>query len=328
LANLHLRTAGRVLLRLSSFAATNFRQLKKQIATIPWELYLPAGAVPACHAACRSSRLYHSQAVNQHVTEVISSQWQKLGITPFQTPEQAVFIRIAQDQVTVSLDSSGANLYRRGLKTHHSPAPLRETLAAGILALAGYDPRRPLADPMCGSGTFALEAALMAKRIPPGRFRTFPFMQWPAFRPRQWHFILSRADSKAVQYSAPHILAADRDASACRQLADCVARHQLDDAVQVQWRDFFDPSVLASTASLSGLVVLNPPYGRRLKPDNTIDGFYQAIGRQLCNGYPGWNLALVVPKARLADLLPFATQPTPLIHGGLELTLLTGTIPK
>lgn len=327
-ANLYVRTAGRLLMRLAGFYATNFRQFKKQADDLPWELYLPAGIIPAVHATCRHSRLYHSQAVEQRMAELIAEHWKKHSVTVRGPLGQTLFIRIEHDEVTLSLDSSGANLYRRGLKQHHSPAPLRETLAAGILLAGGYHPHRPLADPMCGSGTFALEAALMAKQIPPGFHRKFAFMDWPAFKQRQWDYYTTEAANRRITATEPLIHASDRDEKACRDLTQCIRRHRLDDAVSVRRKDFFDPPEHRNTASPPGLVVLNPPYGKRLKTDDPIESLYKTIGDQLLSQYPAWRLAMVVPKPRLACLLPFSVNTRPLVHGGLNLALLTGRIPK
>ena len=327
-ANLHLRTASRILMRLCDFTATNFRQLDRQIAALPWELYLPTGEIPAVNVTCRHSRLYHSKAVAEDVSKSIAAYWQETGIGAADLKTQTLFVRIENDHATFSLDSSGANLYRRGLKKHSGSAPLRETLAAGILYLADYDPRQPLADPMCGSGTFALEAALMARQIPPGRHRSFAFMQWPAFKERQWQYMLNQADQRTAPLAAPMIMASDQDPAACRQLAQCAARFALDDAITVRREDFFDPGDDMPPASAPGLVVLNPPYGLRLKPQGGIGSFYTAIGRQMKSQYPGWRFALVTPHPDIADLIPFAARRTPLFHGGLKLTLLSGEIPE
>lgn len=327
-ANLHVRTAGRFLLRLTSFSATNFRQFEKKAASLPWELFLTVGTVPSVKVTCRRSRLYHSQAVAQRMATLMAGHWEKLGISVRSDLNQTLFIRIEKDRIAFSLDSSGANLYQRGLKTHHSPAPLRETLAAAILLAGGYQSRRPLADPMCGSGTFTLEAALMAKEIPPGFHRKFAFMDWPAFGPSQWHYFLAEAAGMRRQCTAPLILASDQDEAICRKLSHCVDRYQLDDAVTVRQQNFFTPPSDPSPVSPPGLVVLNPPYGRRLKADQPIASFYKAIGIQLQNRYPGWRLAMVVPNPRFARLMPFTVTTRPLVHGGLNLTLLTGRIPK
>lgn len=327
LANLHLRTAGRILLRLDTFKATNFRELSRKAGAVAWALYLPWGHLPACKVSAHHSRLYHTGAVAQRVEEAIASYWRDLGSEPKRHREQTLFVRLDHDVATLSLDSSGPNLYQRGLKSHRARAPLRETLAAGILHLADYRPGRPLLDPMCGAGTFSLEAALMAKQIPPGSQRDFAFMQWPAFRVRQWQHLKKVARQTTAFVEQPSILASDSDSNACRHLTDCLRRNQLDDAVEVRHQDFFGMHLNDTPFKKPGLVVLNPPYGQRLSLSEPLDAFYQRIGDKLRRDFGGWRAALIVPKPDLRHRIAFPLTPTPIVHGGLELTLLVGPIP-
>lgn len=324
-ANLQLRTAGRVLLRLAVFKATGFRRLEKQIRELPWSLYLPRGAIPRFNVSTRHSRLYHTQAVARHIGDSLSGHWSALGIEPVSGDDQTLHVRLVDDRVTLSLDSSGPNLYRRGLKTHAVRAPLRETLAAIILKIAGYRPDRPLVDPMCGAGTFSLEAALMAKSIPPGLHRHFAFMQWPAFRPAQWNHLCKAAGSRIRILDQPLIWASDIDGAACEKLARCVTQNGLDDAVRVETMDFF--SLLpAQVTDRPGLLVFNPPFGRRLRPDAAVGDLYQRIALKLRRDFRGWRAALLVPGRRLARSLNLPFKADDLEHGGLKLTLLTGRL--
>ena len=324
-ANLHLRAAGRILMRVAAFKVTNFNQLAKHLTDIQWALYLPQGAVPACKVTARHSRLYHSRAVADQAASAIGDYWTSLGVPSHQADDQTLYLRLDQDLLVLSLDSSGANLYQRGLKTHSTRAPLRETTAAAILRMAGYHPDRPLLDPMCGAGTFSLEAALMAKAQAPGLHRSFAFMQWPAFRPPQWHFLKGRAVQQIRELQHPSIQASDIDARGCEVLAACVQRNGLQDAVKVTCRDFFNLSSEACVGG-PGLIVLNPPYGRRLNPDQAPARFYNLIGKKLKQTFTGWQVALIVPHLRLAETIPLKLEHLNLQHGGLRLTLLTGTI--
>lgn len=326
-ANLHVRTAGRFLLRLVDFKATNFRQLEKACSAFAWDRYLPPGAVPACKVAAHRSRLYHTRAVTRHAAGAIARYWRQRDVPVAGAAGQTLFIRLEDDRVGLSLDASGPNLYRRGLKTHGGRAPLRETLAAAILQLAGYDPIRPLVDPMCGAGTFSLEAALMAKAVAPGLRRDFAFMQWPAFRPRQWDYLKRDAVQRIRTLARAPIHAADRDAQVCRRLGRCLQENGLDDAVDVQCRDFFAPGRPFDDDRLEpGLVVLNPPYGRRLDPGMDLRSFYGRLGFKLARDYTGWEVALLVPDPSLVPMLPFQLKTHGIVHGGLTLMLLTGTI--
>ncbi len=324
-ANLHLHTAGRILIRLARFRATNFRQLEKKAAEVDWSLWLPAGTVPRCQVTTRRSRLYHSEAIAQHIRGQIARHWSEMTIDPTVSEDQALNVRLKDDGVTLSLDSSGDNLYLRGWKHHDARAPLRETTAAIILKAAGYRPDRPLVDPMCGAGTFSMEAALMAKGIAPGLRRNFAFMRWPAFRSRQWDHLVRTASTEVRQMDYPLIWASDIDGTACSRLAAAVERLGLQDAVRVGSGDFFalDPRTFGDQA---GLIVLNPPYGLRLTPDTPPPRFYARILTKLQRDFKGWRLALVAPPAARIHCKALPLQSRPLNHGGLQLTLFTGRI--
>lgn len=327
-ANLHSRTAGRILLRLGVFKATNFHQLVQKAEALNWALYLPCGAIPACKVTARHSRLYHSQAVAQRIDQGIAQYWQKMKIEPVQTSDQTLFVRLDNDVVTLSLDSSGDNLYRRGLKRHGARAPLRETTAAIILQYAGYRPEMPLVDPMCGAGTFSLEAALMAKQIAPGMQREFAFMQWPAFKPRQWGHLKKNAAQNVISPTLPLIQASDLEGPACSKLHQCIEQNNLTDTVRVFQKDFFNLDTEAFTGS-SGLIVINPPFGRRLSPANETNGlndFYRRLLGKLHQDFAGWRVALLAPKSALTRELITPLKGRPLVHGGLTLNLITGKL--
>ena len=328
-ANLKFRTAGRILMRIRTFKATNFRQLKKKAADIPWELYLHCGHLPEIHASARHCRLYHKEAIAERLLAGITGVLAKIEFPtdPGDLPPypQQVFIRGEEDRFTVSIDSSGRNLYKRGLKKHRGKAPLRETMAAAALLLAHYTGDEVLVDPLCGTGTFSLEAALIAKRIPPGWQREFAFMGWPAFRPKRWEFLKQQCESGFVKPAKPLIFASDTDPAGCRQLETCIHRFALSDAVQVSNTDFFDldPSKLTDKA---GLITVNPPYGRRLGNRAESEKLFLAICQKLRRNYKGWQLILVAPSQKLAKKVPFKLTHFPISHGGLKLALLIGII--
>jgi len=327
LANLHLRSANRILMRIHTLTSSNFRKLEKKLSDIPWELYLRAGRLPKVHVATKHCRLHHSGAIAERFRKCIAEQLSRLESDPeFTTAAsvgQKIYVRGVDDRFTVSIDTSGDLLYKRGLKKHAGKAPLRETLAAAALLLAGYDGRGPILDPMCGSGTFSLEGALMAKRIPPGWFRDFAFMGWPSFRPKRWNYMRRQAESQFVKPARPMIFASDTDPGACQKLESCVRKYGMSDAVQVNSRDFFDLDYRVYT-DRAGVVCINPPYGRRLGGRNESEKFFKAICDRLKQEYRGWNLVLFAPSRKLAGTLPFQTKSYPILHGGLKVTLLIG----
>ena len=335
-ANLTLRTANRILMRVDEFTATNFRQLEKKTAEFPWELYLSPDAMVDVRVTAKRSRLMHTDAVTAHFKSGLSKRME----TTLESAEknccadsfvQRMFIRAEDDRFTVSLDSSGELLHKRGLKSRGGTAPIRETIAAAILMLSGYQPGDPLVDPMCGAGTFSLEAAMLSAHIPAGWFRGFAFMGWPCFKPAQWAYIRREAEKKITRISDPVVFASDIGPENCLSLEKIFKDTPLlSETAQVTARDFFSlhPSALNIPAAKkqNGLIILNPPYGLRLGSKDTAALEIADIGQKLKKDFRGWRLALIVPEARMMTHIPFPVTPRPLFHGGLTVTLLTGRI--
>ncbi|RPJ45205.1 MAG: hypothetical protein EHM21_09560, partial [Chloroflexi bacterium] len=191
-ANLHLRTASRVLVRLGDFYAAGFPELRKKAGRLAWERFLAPGQPVSLHVTCHKSKLYHSGAVAERVLAAIADRLGKpapavkaspTGEEGEGTAVQMIVVRLIHDHCTISVDSSGELLHRRGYRQATAKAPLRETLAAAMLLASGWDGASPLVDPFCGSGTIAIEAAMLALGIPPGWRRSFAFMNWPRYSP-------------------------------------------------------------------------------------------------------------------------------------------------
>ena len=324
-ANLGLRTATRILMRIDTFTATNPRQLSRKCAAIPWELFLPAGPLPEINVSCRRSRLYHTDVVAESVREGLVG---RLGPFSDSLPSgvpQSLLVRLANDQVTLSLDSSGDPLYKRGLKVGPARAPLRETLAAAILLAAGYDGLKPLVDPMCGSGTFSLEAAMMAKQMAPGVQRSFAFMGWPAFQDAPWSYLKREAEAAVRHLAQPLIFASDIDNGACEGLANQITANDLSDAVTVSPKDLFDCAA-DHYGGRPGLVAINPPYGIRIGSARDAEALFGRICRHLQKAFSGWDVALIAPERKYLKTIPFPVQKVALMHGGLNVTLCLGKI--
>jgi putative N6-adenine-specific DNA methylase len=313
-------------MRVDSFPATNLRRLAKNADRIAWELFLPAAKGLNIKVKSHRSRLYHTGAIAQALESGIAHRLKRVGrpLHPIPVP-QTLYVRVVDDQVAISVDSSGDALYKRGFKSGPAHAPIRETLAATILLSAGYDGLMPLVDPMCGSGTFSLEAAMMAKHMAPGINRDFAFMGWPAYTENQWVFLKREAESRIEKLDRPRIFASDVDPATCKRLAATIDRNGLADAVRVAHKDFFH-SRAAHYGRTPGLVTINPPYGIRLSSQRQADDLFLAICRHLTAHFRGWRIALVTPNRELARHLPFPAKQMPLFHGGLKLSLVTGTI--
>jgi len=328
-ANLHLRTASRILLRIDEFKATGFRQLEKKIAGMPWELYLPPTVLPNIHVTTRHCRLYHTDAVGQRFIDGISRHDWNSDVARAEKKEASfeltIFVRGVNDRFTVSIDSSGNPLFKRGLKRHFGKAPIRETYAAGALMLAGYTGAEPLIDPMCGTGTFSLEAALIVKNIPPGWFRDFAFMHWPSHSQKRWQYLKRQREALFENPRSLTVFASDQDASACGQLEKCVKKNHLSDIIAVAQKNFFD-FMPGEMTDQRGLVVINPPYGIRLGNIEKSEALFMAICDKLSRAYRQWNVVLVAPDRKLIKKMPFRLETLPLFHGGLNPALMFGTI--
>lgn len=326
-ANLHLRTATRILMRIDTVRATRFDGLAARLAAIPWELYLKPGTPVRVTAAVRHCRLHHRRAIAERTEAAIEARmadWGPAKASGAPPAPQTIFIRGVDDRFTVSIDTSGEMLYRRGLKASVGRAPIRETLAAAILRLGGLAPGRPLVDPLCGAGTFALEGAMILAGIPPGRYREFAFMDWPSFQPGRWRHLLREADATVRYPDRPVVFASDCDPAACSTLARQVRTVGLDQTVAVACADA--RTVRPPTGWPPGLVVIDPPYGLRLSTPEASAELFAELSAHLSAAFRGWRTAIILPDPRLADSAPSGLSARRIIHGGRRRILLTGRI--
>lgn len=326
-ANLHLRTANRVLARLGEFNVTTFAELRYLAGRLAWDQILRPGQAVALRVTCHKSRLYHSAAVAERVAGAISD---RLGgpcnIQKFDEDEtplpQLIIIRLAFDHCTISLDTSGALLHRRGYRLETAKAPLRETLAASLLLLAGWDPCAPLLDPFCGSGTIAIEAALLARQIAPGKNRHFAFMDWPNFSPSHWHTALSEA--AALERPLTTILqASDRDAGAVRIAQSNAARAGVLENIQLSCWAF---SAIQPPHE-PGWVITNPPYGVRVSSNHDLRNLYAQLGNVLRVSCPGWKFGALCATEYLFGHTHLKVERNfSLSNGGIPVKFFIGTI--
>lgn len=316
-ANLHLRTASRVLVRLGTFEAKGFPELERRARTVAWDTVLGQGMTPTFRVTSKKSRLYHQDAIAERLARVV-------GAAPDGEPQEFV-VRVFRDRFTLSADSSDALLHQRGYRLATAKAPLRETLAAAMLLGVGWDPSTPLVDPFCGSGTIAIEAALVARGIAPGRHRDFAFMRWPGFDEAVWRGLLAEADA-AVRPAVPApILASDRDAGAIRAAtANAERAGVLADIV-------FRQAPLSSLAVPmgQGLLLTNPPYGVRVGEVARLRDLYASLGALAHRALAGWRVAMLSADDRL---LAQAGLPWEEVwrtrNGGIPVRLVQATVPS
>lgn len=325
--NLHLRTASRILARLGNFfRATSFPELKQRFAALPLERFLSPGQPVSLRVTCHRSRLYHSDAVARTALAAIEA---RLGqpsplIKPLEEtdqPPQLIVIRLLEDRCTVSADSSGALLHRRGYRQAVAKAPLRETLAAAMLLASGWDKASPLLDPFCGSGTIPIEAALLALNIPPGQDRRFAFMDWPNFDPALWQQLQTQKDPPHGE--APPILASDRDAGAVKMAFANAERAGVSHLIEFKCQAV---SSIAPPAG-QGWVVTNPPYGLRLDEGRDLRNLYAQFGNVLREKCPSWNLAVLCSDpALLGQMQLKLTTSLSTTNGGTQVRLAQGEV--
>jgi len=324
-ANLWSRTASRVLRRIARFPAPNLRALAAQAARVPWRDLLSPHLPLQVKATCHASRVYHSGAAAERVREAAMAAagcpaHEGDDDTGAPARDEAAFpalvlVRLERDVCTISLDTSGAHLHLRAWRLETAKAPLRENLAAAVLLLSAYDGAEALLDPMCGSGTFPVEAALLAARIPPGGARRFAFMDSPGFDAAGWARLLDEAAGLRREPPCP-IRAADRDAGAVEITRRNAARAGVADLLEVERR------ALSATPGFPGpgLLVCNPPYGGRIGRPSDLRDLYAALGA-VARRLPGWRATVVTTEPRLAAAcdLPFLPPGPLLAHGGLRL---------
>lgn len=329
--NLHSRIAGRILMRISAFKSTGFGALEKKLSEIPWELYLYPGMWPKISVTAHKSRLYHKGAVAERVLNSIKKTIGEGDSTMAFVPR--IFVRIVSDRVTLSIDSSGELLYKRGIKTLGSKAPLRETLAAATLKLAGFSPGDVLLDPMCGSGSFSIEAAMVSQHVPAGLYRDFAFMTWPAFRPQRWAHLKKTAMASIRLSDRPFVFSSDADKEICQALEKRIASYEFAKTVKVSCIDFLAMTrdTITEIGGYAGpggkkCIVLNPPYGRRIGSSSEAGRLYGDIKEKLSKDFQGWQFALISPKQFIKEKIPYPHDRFPLFHGGMKLTLVIGKI--
>ncbi len=329
-ANLHLRTASRILVRLGMpFLARTFPELLEKASRLPWERFLTPGQPVTLRVTCHKSKLYHSEAVAERLLTSLEARLGKASprLKPAEddasAPAQLILARIVDDKCTVSLDSSGELLHRRGYRLAAAKAPLRETLAAALLLASGWDGSTALIDPFCGSGTLPIEAALLARQVPAGLNRRFAFMDWPGFDEALWNEI--RSDVQPSPLNMPPILASDRDAGAIK-----IAQENAQRAGVADWIQFTCQAVshLAAPATAAGFFVTNPPYGLRVSPGKDLRNLYAQFGNVLRARFPGWQVAILSSDMLLLGQTGMKLETVlSFNNGGLPVRLVCGRVP-
>lgn len=313
-ANLHLRGATRVLARIGGFRALHLAQLDKRARKFPWHEVLRPDVPVRVEATCRASRIYHARAAIQRIERAIHEE---LGASIFPDAQVVVKLRIEDDLATISIDTTGESLHKRGHKEAVAKAPMRETMAAMFLRDMGYDGSQPVLDPMCGSGTFVIEAAEIAAGFAPGRTRAFAFEHLAGFDKRVWDEMRQAAKSRMPQL---RFFGSDRDAGAIRMSLANAERAGVTDCTHFERCSI---SEVQPPDCEPGIIMVNPPYGARVGNKGPLFGLHAAMGEVFRERFSGWRVGIVTSEAGLAKAtgLPFL-PPGPIVaHGGLKVRL-------
>lgn len=322
-ANLEIRGAGRVTATLGSFNAVHLSELDKRARRFPWGRYLRADVPFRVEASCSKSRIYHSGAAAQRVERAIT---QELGAPVSPGAEVLIRVRLEDDLCTLGIDTSGELLHKRGHKEAVSKAPMRETMASLFLRQCGFDGIEPVVDPMCGSGTFVIEAAEIAANLMPGRSRHFAFEQLATFDADAWRD-LRNSTAAGAKPAAARFYGSDRDAGAIAMCRENAARAGVGELTQFRK---LAVSELKPLDGPPGLVIVNPPYGERIGDAKGLQSLYRSLGDTLKTRFTGWRVGLITSNAALAraTALPFIEPSPPVSHGGLRVMLYqTGPLP-
>lgn len=322
-ANLWLRTASRVLVQLASFPCGSPEELYAGTYAIDWTRLITPAMTLAVDCSLRDSSMTHSGFValktKDAIVDRIRSQCGSRPSVNTAAPDVRINVHLLKNVCTVSLDSSGDSLDRRGYRLERNEAPMRETLAATIVALTGWDGSVPLCDPMCGSGTIPIEAALLASRRPPGFGRSFGFQNWLDFDGRLWDRILREAEGNIRSLTVGLITGYDQDSRtlllASRNAAAAGFEGQL---------HFFNAELEKfQPEGDKGVVILNPPYGKRLGEEEELKELYCRIGdimKQRCRGWTGYVFTGNLELAKYIGLK--ASRRFVLFNGPIECRLL------
>jgi putative N6-adenine-specific DNA methylase len=313
-ANLVLRGAGRVLVRIGAFRAPHLAQLDRRARRLDWAAILAPGTRVRVDATCERSRVWHEGAAAERIARAIEAG---AGAEVSPEAEVRILVRIVDDLCTVSLDTSGEPLHRRGAKRAVGKAPLRETLAALFLRACGYRGTEPVVDPMCGSGTIILEAAEIACGHAPGRARAFAFERFVGFDRHAWEALRGAAVPRAT---ALRFHGLDRDAGAIEASRANAARAGVAEVTAFAQQAI---SALEPPEGPAGLVLVNPPYGARIGEREALRALYATLGRVLAERFGGWRVGIVTSEPALAAAtgLEFVEIGPPVPHGKLRVRL-------
>lgn len=319
-ANLNCRTAMRFLVPIDNFEAENEEQLYQNAKDFPWEKVVHLGQTFSIDATISGNYFRHSKYVALKVKDALVDRFRdRKGKRPDvgkENPDILINVHITGSQVVISLDASGQSLDRRGYRKKSNEAPINEVLAAGIILMSGWKADIPFYDPMSGSGTFSIEAALIGTQTPPNLNRFFCFQNWRDFDDSLFHTIKAELKSKIID-SELKIYSRDLLSKNLEIIAENAELAGVDEYINLKNADFFDTDPITE----NGILFLNPPYGERMKIEDLFD-FYSRIGDILKQKYAGFDAWMISSdKDAIKKVGLRGEQKIDMMNGGLEARL-------
>lgn len=317
-ANLWLRVADRVKIVVGQFPAKSFEQLFESVKALPWEKYLPVDAAFPVSGKSVKSKLFSvpdCQAITKKaIVERMKQHYKRLGFLDESGATYKIEVSILKDVATLTIDTSGAGLHKRGYRQAQGEAPLKETLAAALIQISKWNPNRPFVDPFCGSGTIALEAAMFGQNIAPGYNREFISEDWPWMKAQIWDAVRDEAESLANYDQPLEIVGSDIDhrmVSIAQENATEAGFGELITFKQMQARDF-------TTQLTDGVMIGNPPYGERIGDVDVVEQVIHDLGKVMKN-YPTWSVYMLSSMKNFEELYGRqATKKRKLFNGFIE----------
>lgn len=316
--NLWLRVADRVKIVAGSFPAKTFEQLFEGVKAIEWEKYLPVDAEFPVTGKSVKSKLFSvpdCQAITKKaIVERLKGHYMRLGFLEETGPKFKIEISILKDIATLTIDTSGAGLHKRGYRLDQGEAPLKETLAAALVYISKWNPNRPFADPFCGSGTIALEAAMIGQNMAPGYNRDFISEEWPWIKSSIWNDVRMEVEDVAKYDQPLQIFGSDID----HRMVE-IAQSNAREAGFADLVSFKQMQVTDFTTTLSdGVMIGNPPYGERIGEKETIEKMVQDMGKMM-NKYPTWSVYMLSSMENFEELYgKRATKKRKLFNGFIK----------
>jgi len=317
-ANLTLRGASKVLARIGEFRAFHLAQLDKRSRKFPWgDTLMPGHAVKVEVVTNRKSKIYHAGAAIERIERAIKEEFGAPIATSMEDADILIKTRIDDNNVRLSVDTSGVGLHKRGYKQAMGKAPLRETMAALALRGCGYDGNEPVLDPMCGSGTIVIEAAQISRNIMAGQSRHFAFERLATYDAEA---VQAMRDNWTTRESQHRFYGSDRNVNVIGFSKANAERANVADICT------FAPLPLSKIErpdGPAGLVMVNPPYGARIGKKKDLFALYTAFGDIMRERFSGWRVGMITSDIKLAEAtrLPWLPQSAPIAHGGLKVRL-------